>query len=190
MSETNAVADKANRIPTDHVAAEESTTIALRAHAAHADMSSVWTRLLGTLIYPRAEVAHSDHKRFISYRTILEADDAHGVLQILWKESPYVSAEVLRAANLERTFPRSDITQHGLAVALANTPQEVSAIVTRVRNIAVAGAAYGLVNRTILNQTRVVISGTRLLHEFMLELGQAQYEIAKHLVTPSEHERS
>jgi hypothetical protein len=158
---------------------------ALQIHASHQFMADSRATLLKQLVFdPRSELATRDRKLYRSYRRALLSDDAKLILIILWKESPYIPEAALEAAKLQRAFSETDITQHGLAVALSQIPSEVAAINSRIRTITLAAEAYGLITRTAVSPTKVFIQGSALLHEFMTELARL-YNAANRQIPPS-----
>ena len=108
-----------------------------------------------------------------SYRRKLLSEDSLTILEILWKESELISTNELTVSGLARSFEEAEITQHGLAVALSGDAKEVTKNISLVRTVAIAGAAYGFVDREERSPTKVVLSGTPKLHELMLKVSDA-----------------
>lgn len=146
---------------------------ALNVHGAHENIDECRIELLEQLIFKRVPF---QNKPFTSYRRLLSTGGAAKILLNLWKESEYVSEAELAELGMRRSFGIEGVTQHGLAVGLAEIPAEVSALNAQVRSVSIAGAAFGLVKRDEQSVKRVCISGTALLHEYMIRLAEAHIE--------------
>ena len=144
------------------------TVRALKTLNAAFQMSKARQKLLHQMIFARVTAPQAGWKDYVAYRRLLESDDALFILAEIWKES--IPQEELCEAGLSRSFPDAPMTQHGLAVALAELPREVSAMNSQVRNLSIAAEAYGLVIRQTVTPTKVVVAATGLLHSFMLKL--------------------
>lgn len=160
--------------------AKSPVKVALRTSLAVNRMTTAREELLHNVVFSRITGADATKKPLLGFRRLLATEDScHKILPLIWKES--LSDEELASVRLTRSFPNG-MTQHGLAVALATSPQEVSALNSYVRNVSIAAERYELVTRTVLTQTRVFLQGTGLLHRFMLDLSAAYAEIG--LVPP------
>jgi hypothetical protein len=140
-------------------------------HAQNA-IANVRERLFEQFVFSTKAGDITSSKQYQAYRHHLLSERAVEILTIIWKESPYVSDQELASVRMSRLFPDSGMTERGLAIALADTPQDVSAANVSVRNLLVAGEAYGLVKRTETSPRRFLIEGTEFLHEFMIQLGE------------------
>lgn len=169
MSDTSIGPDK--RVPSTSQCSKAKpgrTVKALKTHDAAFQMSKVRRELLQQMIFARVTGPEAAWKLYVAYRRLLDFDDAVFILGVIWKE--FIAEEDLSLAGLGRSFPNSPMTQHGLAVALAKLPKEVSAMNSHVRNLSIAAEAYGLITRQMVTPTKVVIEATELLHSFMIEL--------------------
>ena len=122
-----------------------------------------------------------DRKSRQSFERILLQEEAQWILAIIWRESKYVSDSDLAVAGLSRLFPGGDLTAFGLAVKLAELTEDCAALNTRIRNIAIAAHAFGLVERSNISATKVSITGTALLHSVMTRLAQ-EYAAAARMI--------
>jgi hypothetical protein len=161
----------ANAIPSDDcVLPDERTVAALRSHA---DLAETMRRFAGTL---QDEVFHQrvscDTKDTLRHQKVLLRTDTYLVLQVIWKESPFITDEELSAAGLAREFGSGALTCRALGVRLAVTKEEVGRSNTRVRTIIEAAEIYDLVRRdTELSKYRPIV-GTSLLHGVMVDIVQ------------------
>jgi hypothetical protein len=120
-------------------------------------------------------VSHSS-KLYKSYKRLLTTQNARKVLRLIWKESALVRDQDLVVLGMARSFNGLPPTQHGLAVALAGHPSEVSKLNTLVRSIGIAGQAFELVDRKLESEKKVFLQGTELLHELMIALAEIKFE--------------
>lgn len=97
------------------------------------------------------------------------------VLQFVWIESGYINQLELEETGLTMSIGESNLTTHGLAVMLADTPSAVSASIKRVDAIVTAGAAYGLISRRQVHVKRTTIAGTVALHDLMVLTSNDHY---------------
>jgi hypothetical protein len=145
---------------------------ALKVHALQHQMAGTYSRILREFVFARAGCL-GDLKRSLSYKRTLDTSEAGSILTFLWKDSLFVSDDELSSAGLLRSFSPSRLTVHSLAVSLAETPGDVAATNSRVRLIVSAGAAFGLIDRSQVSRNKTLISGSELLHQFMIRLGIA-----------------
>jgi hypothetical protein len=152
-------------------------SIAIRVQAIHQQMGLNYTDLLERLVFihpPR----DCDRKTLRTYRNILLSDESDLVLTIFWKESDFVTDDDVISGGAARIFPRgTPITCYALAVKLyPNDSTKIAAANSRVRAIAAAASAYGLIEKS-KDTRKKFVSGTALLHEFMTTLGQENEEL-------------
>jgi hypothetical protein len=147
----------------------EPTGLFLRVQATLMDMNASYGEQLEATVFPRL-TGCDDRKLIKQYRRILRGSEAHNVLGIIWKESEFISDAALAQFELCRAYQGRPLTCHSLAVDLAETPQEVAKLNSRVRIIGIAAAAHQLVDRKEVSSTKIVLNGTKVLHEFMIEL--------------------
>ena len=137
----------------------------------HREMVTSYVRLLKESVFSN-EPLNIDRKTLMACQRKLRSEDALAILEILWKESSWVSEENLKAAGLERYFNKSEITQYGLAVALSYRTEDVAKTNSSVRSVALAAAAFGLIDRNKQTQKKIYLRATNKLHKFMIELGK------------------
>jgi hypothetical protein len=150
---------------------DKTSALLLRAPGIHLDMLAAYHESLEAFVFPHANT-ECGSKLLIKYRRILRTPDAGKVLAITWKESEFVSDEALTDAGLSRVYNEKDLTAHSLAVALAESPQDVGKLNSQIRNIGIAAAAHQLIGRDELHSTKVLLRGTFLLHDFMVNLSE------------------
>jgi hypothetical protein len=123
---------------------------------------------------PRPDQRHN-RKQLLKYQKVLYDTDAHSILSVIWRESSFISDEVLALTNLERSFPSEKLNSWNMATKLARSKEELARRNSRIRLIGLAGQAYGLVERKDgVQGNKVILEGTQLLHEFMLKLAEQQ----------------
>jgi hypothetical protein len=144
-------------------------------------MEANYLELLEEYVFTQPNVDRTTKKMAAQNERLLKSLSANRVLLILWKESSYIAASDLDELKKGRSFD-GEITVHALAVALAESPADVAALNSRIRSIALAGEAFGLVEKQTISATRVFIRGTALLNEFMVQLGQANLRACEELL--------
>jgi hypothetical protein len=162
----------------------DDCSFALRMHGAHFEMRAAYSRLLRTMVFSKPPQGN-DLKQLLQFRRVLDDYEAHLVLALLWQASEWVSELSLAAAGLNRIGDGECLNSHSLAVSLSATAAELAKTNSRVRNIGIAGAAYGLVERKAVHATLVDLKGTRFLHEFMIELGREGSRAINGIVSPT-----
>jgi hypothetical protein len=145
--------------------------VTIRMQEINRALSVNYIRLLDEIVFCRSTILQDDRKAAKSLRRVLTNEEANNVLTILWRESPHVSDNELGFDKFSKLFPQEQLTTYHLAVHLAGSKHEVAATNSRVRLIVAAGAVYGLVTKRQLTRTKVYITGTELLHDFMTQLG-------------------
>jgi hypothetical protein len=127
---------------------------------------------------PPAPLHPADSQRFTR---ILEEDDAYDVLLLVWRHSPFVTDDELKRTKILRLFSNGSLTAYGLATKLAESPSTLAATNTRVRNIALAAQAYGLIERETRTTTNKPLVGTILLHKMVLAIAEEQRRLLAEL---------
>jgi len=145
----------------------------LRSHALHLDMIANYSTLLDGTIFTRSPVGCDAHnpKVLKQHRRLLRSTDAYKTLAVIWKESRFVDSEDLARAGLSREYQGRDLTSYSLATDFSRTPKQVAKLNSRIRGVGLAAAMYGLIDRQLVHSTKVILSGTEILHNFMFELG-------------------
>jgi hypothetical protein len=135
-------------------------------------LSANYTRLLREIVFTQSTTQGERNRKMLrSFKRVLAADEANTVLNILWRESDYVTEDELSYDGFIKLFGEHPLTSYHLAVYLAGDKTEVAATNSRVRSIVAAGVEFGLVEKRQSTRTKVHIFGTELLHNFMLRLG-------------------
>lgn len=156
--------------PADCVLLDQRTVAALRGHADLAETMRRFTDALQDGVFHQP--VSCDTKDSLRHQKVLLRTDTYLVLQIIWKESPFITDEELSAAGLAREFGCGALTCRALGVRLAVTKEEVGRSNTRVRTIIEAAEIYDLVSRdTQLSKYRPIV-GTSLLHGVMVDIVQ------------------
>jgi hypothetical protein len=130
--------------------------------------SAAYEDLLRKRVFPNP-MPGPDKKDLIRHQKILANDESLSFLLSVWKESPYVSDRELDRVGLKRTFPGTPLTVYGIATNLASSASELGKVVTRTRAIALAGEAYGLIERNDARSTSKPLVATKRLDDFVLE---------------------
>jgi hypothetical protein len=154
---------------------------ALRVSATVIALGALYSELLESMIFPHP-LASCDRKELIRHRKCLIDDEAQFVLLIFWKESHFVTDEVLKRVGLKREFPNGSLNSWSLATNIVASPTDLAKTNTRIRGIAMAAEAYGLVEREKSRATRKPIQGTQRLHSFMNTLSENQSRLLAELV--------
>jgi hypothetical protein len=148
-----------------------ASLVTIRMQEIYRTLSTNYTRVLNEIVFSRDTILEENRKLKKSFERIIKGDEAHAVLTILWRESPYVSADELSYDGFLKLFVEKPLNTYHLAVYLAGGKNEVAATNSRVRLIVSAGAAFGLVTKRQLTRTKVYVVGTELLHNLMVRLG-------------------
>ena len=148
--------------------ADALTVAALQMARLRLAMAANYVDLLSEMVFKNGNVFGKDR---VAFQRLLSGEEGSRVLEIVWKESELVQQTDLAAAGYKGKSFREIATCHALGLLLAQNKHEVAATVTRVRNIVIAGSAYGLIRREKLRTKMVAIHGTPALHSFMVELG-------------------
>jgi hypothetical protein len=147
----------------------------LRTVALPTIMEKARIKLLEELVFSRVQVIKDVRKDYLTHQNLLRTGKSHTVCTIIWnftscqhEESPFIKNNSAIAGS---------VTQHGLAVALSESPSDVAKLNTLIRDVGLAGEAYGLIERIPLNPTRVYLKGTQLLDVFMNSLADSYCSI-------------
>ena len=130
--------------------------------------SAIYEDLLRKRVIPNP-LPGPDKKDLLRHQKVLENDESLSFLLSVWKESPHVTDADLARVDLKRTFVNQRLTVYGLATSLAPPASELGAVVSRLRAIALAAQAYGLIERDGARSKSKPLVATARLHEFVLE---------------------
>lgn len=131
-------------------------------------MAINYRNVFKTKVFNNPEIAGKDRVKF---QRLLSSEEANTVLEIVWKESDFVTLSDLSRVGFKRKLFAAGISVYALGVSISEDKNEVAATVTRIRNIITASRAYGLAYREKVHVTSSLIRCTSLLHEIMIELG-------------------
>jgi hypothetical protein len=145
--------------------------LAIRMQEIYRSFASNYDQLLNEMVFSPGGLIDNDRKKTKSFKTTLLSCEANTVLLVLWRESRYVTEDDLAYDGYSKLFMENPLTAYRLAVYLSPTKNEVAATNSRVRLIVTAGTAFGLIHKRQLAPTNIHISGTELLHNFMVRLG-------------------
>jgi hypothetical protein len=159
----------------------EQLETALRIQGLVVSLGAVYSDLLHSTIFQRP-LPNYDQKDLNTYRKCLDDDEAYRMLLVFWRESPFVTDEVLNRVNLGRQFANGPLTAWGLAQELTSKVTEVGRMNSRVRAIVMAAEAFGLVERNQHRRTSKPIQATLVLHELMIALSENQYRLITELI--------
>ena len=81
-------------------------------------------QLLQSMIFQRLFDTNSERVECAGYRKTLESLSAHYICVIVWKESDYFPRTAM-PAGMEKIFKGQSITQHGLGVAISDSPSKL-----------------------------------------------------------------
>lgn len=135
----------------------------LAAQAAHADLLQTMVLDKKTL---RADLT-------VTYGRLLRTEAARDILSIFWRESPQVSGHDLHEVGLPPKM-NNGCNAYALARKLSESADDLAALNSQIRSIAVAAEAYDLITRESDGHGGKKIVGTPLLHEFMMQVSQEQ----------------
>ncbi|MGJ4926693.1 hypothetical protein ACQR1I_01710 [Bradyrhizobium sp. HKCCYLS2038] len=142
--------------------------VALRAGTLAGALNSIYPELLRDMVVPHPIVS-VDRKDLISFQKQLFDEEAFQVLLVIWRESAFVLDEHLSHVGLVRHFSTSAMTAYGLATKLAESPQELAKVSTRVQNIVAASEVFGLVEREASKSKSRPLTATQRLNELILK---------------------
>jgi hypothetical protein len=161
--------------PVNSVALVRNATLtALQVHAIVRELHDAYERHLQLMVFCQPL---KDRKAALSFQRTLKASDAYPVLQIIWKESPYVDERELEAVRYARSFAMQPLTCYGLATQIAESPADVAKVNKRLRAIVHASLAYSLIEVKKLGPKKLRLTGSDLLHRFMIELSRTNLHI-------------
>ena len=144
-------------------------------------MASNYLNILRLQVFNNSNITGKDK---VAYQRLLSGEEAQRILEALWKESKFVTSSELLDAGYSKEFSQEGLNSHKLGVRLAEDKTKVSATVSRVRSIIIAGCAYGLVSKDRTHVKNSPVQGTLLLHNLMVELG-IQNSVASDCFLPS-----
>jgi len=110
-----------------------------------------------------------DRKSLLQFQRTLRDHETLGILQVIWKESPYLSDVELQAFGIRRIFCERPLTCWGLAREIAESARDLGKVHKRVVAIVRAGSAYGLIEAQKIRAKMVSLRGSARLHEFMID---------------------
>ncbi len=114
--------------------------------------------------------ASDPQKLRLARQNVLADLNTFPVLQFVWKESLFVSADALTAAGIQRLTHGGPLTVQTLTTLLHTGASNISAALRRVDAILRAGKAYGLIETRAIDSKMIEIAGTAVLHAFMLRV--------------------
>ncbi len=153
---------------------------ALRVNCCVASLYALYPDLLHSMVLPYPS-EQCDRKEIIRHRKVLDDDEAYSILQIIWKESPFVTDELLSRVGLTRQMKDGSMTAWSLARKTATSMDDLTKANTRITSIVRAAEAYRLVDRDDTKLKNKPIVGTEHLHKFMLMLSENQRRIISEL---------
>ena len=136
----------------------------LRIISAVSAMDAQRVDVIRSAVFSPILVPHGERAEYAKYTRLLEGSLAHNILTIIWKESDFMAGHP-NSTGMKKTS-LNGITQHGLAVAMAETPGEVGALNSFIRNVSIAAEKFGLLERNIA-PNKVYLVGTSVLHRMM-----------------------
>lgn len=135
---------------------------------------STYNEMLNRHVFPHILPGH-DRKQQLSYKKLLEQFDTYEILFLIWKESSFVSEEALIQAAMGKSYTQNEMSVHRIGVDVSDCSQDVSKNVSWIRSIVIAAEAFNLVKRIEISKTKVSISATSVLHNFMKEFGNSAF---------------
>jgi hypothetical protein len=169
------------------------TITALSMEVVRQGMADNYSCLLDKLVFAReprdGASLITSRKKVLKLRRLLDDQEANNVLSIIWKESGHVTVEALASLEMSKSIRCGHLTSYRLGILLAEDKEQVAATISRIRNIAISGAAYSLLERQAKEGNKVPIVATAALDDFMLQLGAANRllceDALKSLITAS-----
>lgn len=175
------IAGLQTELPTGNLRLENSpdnlTVNTLGLAAFRQSMSANYINILTKKVFDKTSIFG---KEGVKFRKILSSEEANTVLNIIWKESNYVSEHNVIMAGYDKKTFSGVVNCYSLDVSLASSKIDVAATVTRVRNIVIAGCAYKLLTRNQINPKNTPIRCESLLNDIMLELGSLNEEAGQY----------
>jgi hypothetical protein len=151
---------------------------ALIVHDIACGLQDEYEHLLRAMVFPRLI---ADRKDTISFRRTLLSYETYPILRVIWKESPCVTDAELKALNFQRIFPADTLSCHAFAEQIAERDDAgevderiVGKVNKRIGTIIDAGSACGLIEKRKIRRNMILLVGSELLHDFMIELSRKQ----------------
>jgi hypothetical protein len=154
--------------------ASRQVAMALRMGHLFNSLCEAYQEALKETIFSKPIHGH-DQKLLTTFRKSLEDEEAYSILMTTWKESPFVTEEALAMANMDRIFKNAPLTVYGLAAKISVTALDLAKTNSRIRAIAIAAEAYGLVERSGVKTNSRPLSATALLHQLILTIFEKQF---------------
>lgn len=150
--------------------------------AAVGEMQAVWEDVIDQEIVFDADV-HVGHRH--TYKKLLLDQSSMRSLQMIWKESPYVTEDELALVGLAKAFePFAPINAHALAYELSEHKAHLDRNRMAVRNLAKAAAACGLIERRqVCGRNAIELRGTAKLDALMKLYAERVTEIFANVAT-------
>ena len=142
--------------------------VALKIQAIARDLQEAYENLLDALVF-----CHSfeDRKTALKFQKVLRDYRSYDVLQLIWIESPHVTDDDLQSLGIDRNFAGRHLTCWGLATQIAEKG-DFGKVHKQISVIVKAGLAYGLIEGQTIRSKKIALVGTRLLHQFVIDLSQ------------------
>ena len=155
--------------------------LALRFHFMQMKIGAAYDAYLEKVVFksPVRGQSEKDRKLQHKYQKALKTRDAYSILALVWKESSFVTDEMLTQAGISRAFTQRPLTVYGLACDLTERESDRSKINSRVRTIVVAAEAYHLIDFDRKHATENLLRATDALNELMLEFFCSIGEVAR-----------
>jgi hypothetical protein len=146
--------------------------LALRFHLMQMKIGAGFDAYLERVVFsgPVRGQSEKDRKLRQKYQRALKTRDAYTILALVWKESSFVTGEMLTQSGISRAFVQRPLTVYGLACDLAEREADRSKINSRVRTIVLAADAYHLIDFDCIHATEKPLRATKALNDLMLEL--------------------
>lgn len=155
-----------------------ATLLALESHAVCLELKGAYDLLLKRTVFCQKSLRD---KYILGHQKALLDYNSYQILQLLWKESSFITDAERDAFGMERSFINQSVTCWGLATRTATTPGDVGKVNKRIQTIVSAAHVYGLVELQRIGPKRTAIVGSQTLHNFMIELSQTSIAIADRL---------
>jgi hypothetical protein len=129
-----------------------SIELAEQYQAIHLQLDLNYRKLLEEMVFCQDVTA--DRVTAEQYRRYLSPPQARQILGLVWKRRD------------------GRLTAWSLATKLAPAPKDVAKLNSRIRNIGISAAAYGLVSRLDMQKKAVDLQGTEFLNDFFVALSE------------------
>lgn len=113
-----------------------------------------------------------DNKMHLSYSRLVTSALARIVMEIVWKNSKFVSAEALKLAGFQRPLEHQELTKHSICKLVVEGMGDVgfdkiNAIQISIHRIATALEYFGLIEYKEIRTNYRALEGTENLHKLM-----------------------